>query len=42
MKDNEFSLLDTQFLNPHLEQFGAREIPQKDYMELLEKGLNGS
>lgn len=27
-----FTLLDTQFINPHLEQFGVYEISYKDYM----------
>lgn len=26
-----FTMLDTQFINPHLLQFGAYEIPQEDY-----------
>ena len=36
---NKFSLLDSQFYNPHLIQFGAFEIPNKKYMNLLKKGL---
>ena len=30
-----FELLDTQWLTPHLETFGAREIPRADYRERL-------
>ena len=36
---NKFSLLDSQFYNPHLAQFGAFEIPDKKYATLLKKGL---
>jgi len=34
-----FSLLDTQWTTPHLEQFGAFEIPRADYFKLLEAAL---
>ena len=40
MKDNGLSLLDTQYLNDHLRQFGAVEIPDEKYIELLEKALS--
>jgi leucyl/phenylalanyl-tRNA--protein transferase len=30
-----FVLLDAQFENPHLDQFGARAVPHGDYMRLL-------
>lgn len=30
-----FELLDTQFTNEHLEQFGVYELPHKDYIERL-------
>ena len=36
---NRFNLLDSQFYNPHLIQFGAYEIPDKKYTALLEKSL---
>lgn len=39
MKENEFMVLDCQFITDHLKQFGAREIPQKEYLVLLEKAL---
>lgn len=35
-----FSLLDTQWSNPHLEQFGCREIENEDYMDLLTNALS--
>jgi leucyl/phenylalanyl-tRNA--protein transferase len=34
-----FLLLDTQWVTPHLEQFGAIEIPRPDYLHLLERSL---
>ena len=34
-----FLLLDTQWTTPHLEQFGAFEIPRADYLKLLEAAL---
>lgn len=30
-----YTVLDSQFLNPHLVQFGAYEIPQKEYVSLI-------
>lgn len=35
----DYRLLDTQFVNPHLLQFGCREIPRAAYHRLLEKAL---
>ncbi len=34
-----YQLLDTQFVNPHLEQFGVVEIPRNDYLHQLSKAL---
>lgn len=34
-----FELLDVQFINPHLEQFGVTEIPRSEYMERLDHAL---
>lgn len=34
-----FSLLDAQFITPHLAQFGAIEVPRKAYQHLLESAL---
>jgi leucyl/phenylalanyl-tRNA---protein transferase len=39
MKERGYTLLDTQYLTPHLEKFGAREIPRSEYMKRLEKSL---
>ncbi len=35
----KYSLLDTQFVNDHLLQFGVREIPKMDYLRRLESAL---
>jgi leucyl/phenylalanyl-tRNA---protein transferase len=35
-----FSLLDTQFLTPHLAQFGGIEIPRTAYLDRLENALD--
>ncbi len=34
-----YQLLDTQWVTPHLEQFGAVEIPRADYLRRLEQSL---
>ena len=34
-----FVLLDTQYVNDHLKQFGAYEIPRTDYLEKLTQAL---
>ena len=34
-----YVLLDTQWVTPHLEQFGAIEIPRDDYLKLLHRSL---
>ena len=34
-----FSLLDTQYITPHLAQFGAVEVPRVEYLALLENAL---
>ena len=34
-----FYLLDAQFINDHLKQFGAVELPRAEYHELLEQAL---
>ena len=39
LKKNKFSLLDSQFYNPHLKQFNAYEIDNEKYMIELNKGL---
>ena len=42
LKQNMFILLDTQYINNHLLQFGAIEITDEQYMGKLEKALSGS
>ncbi|WP_180350214.1 MULTISPECIES: leucyl/phenylalanyl-tRNA--protein transferase [Brucella/Ochrobactrum group] len=37
-----FVLLDTQFTTPHLERFGAVEVPREKYEKLLESALEGN
>ena len=37
-----FTVLDTQFTNEHLEQFGIYEIPQSTYEKLIKKEMNKS
>ena len=39
LKKNLFLVLDSQFFNKHLVQFGAFEINHKDYLTRLRKGL---
>ena len=34
-----FTLLDTQFLTPHLARFGTVEIPRLEYLELLQDAI---
>jgi leucyl/phenylalanyl-tRNA--protein transferase len=38
--EDKFVLLDAQFHNPHLEQFGLVEIPRQDFKKLLKEALN--
>jgi leucyl/phenylalanyl-tRNA---protein transferase len=35
-----FLLLDTQWVTPHLEQFGAIEIPRREYLHQLKQALS--
>ena len=37
LRKRKFALLDTQWLTPHLEQFGAIEIPRAHYLKLLKR-----
>ena len=39
LKLRNFMLLDTQFMNDHLKQFGAIEIPRSDYLKLLSEAV---
>jgi leucyl/phenylalanyl-tRNA--protein transferase len=36
LKRQQFQIFDAQIMNPHLERFGAYEIPQAEYLRLLE------
>jgi leucyl/phenylalanyl-tRNA--protein transferase len=40
LRRQEFVLLDTQWLTPHLQQFGALEIPRSQYRHLLSSAVN--
>ena len=40
LRERRFILLDTQWLTPHLEQFGAREIPRQLYLHLLAEAID--
>jgi leucyl/phenylalanyl-tRNA---protein transferase len=35
LQQSHFTLLDVQYINPHLEQFGVIEITRKEYLEKL-------
>jgi leucyl/phenylalanyl-tRNA--protein transferase len=41
MRQGGYSLLDTQFVNDHLKQFGVEEIPRERYRNELAKALTG-
>jgi leucyl/phenylalanyl-tRNA--protein transferase len=41
LRRNNYKLLDTQYLNPHLLQFGAYEIPHETYLKQLAEAVNG-
>jgi len=41
LRQKQFQLLDSQYLNPHLVQFGAYEITSSEYQSLLDKALEG-
>jgi leucyl/phenylalanyl-tRNA--protein transferase len=40
LREKEFELLDTQFITPHLTQFGTREISREEYLVRLKKAIN--
>ena len=40
MRDSGMSLLDVQWLTPHLETLGATEIPRNDYLRRLDEAVN--
>lgn len=39
LRERRFLLLDTQWVTPHLQQFGAFEMPRNDYLSLLGQAL---
>lgn len=39
MRERDMTLLDIQFLTPHLESMGAIEIPRRDYEQRLKEAL---
>lgn len=39
LREHGFRLLDTQYLNPHLLQFGATEVTHDQYLELLQDAI---
>jgi leucyl/phenylalanyl-tRNA---protein transferase len=39
LRAKQFALLDTQWLTPHLAQFGAIEIPRARYLKLLKQSV---
>ncbi len=39
LQERKFTLLDTQLMNPHIQQFGAVEIDRAEYLAMLEKAL---
>jgi leucyl/phenylalanyl-tRNA--protein transferase len=39
LRSRRFSLLDTQFITPHLLSMGAVEIPREDYLHRLRKAI---
>lgn len=40
LRERRFTLLDTQWLTPHLEKLGAIEIPRPDYLHRLSSAVN--
>lgn len=39
LREDGFTLLDTQWLNPHLETFGGYAIPREEYLKLLTEAV---
>ena len=40
LKIGGFKILDTQFINEHLKQFGALEVSNKEFKNIIEKNIN--
>ena len=39
LKVAKFDFIDTQFINEHLAQFGALEIPNSNFRKMLKRGI---
>lgn len=39
LREHGFTLLDTQWLTPHLATFGGHEVPRRDYLRLLKEAV---
>lgn len=39
LRENGYTLLDTQWMTDHLRQFGGREVPREQYLNLLAEAL---
>lgn len=39
MRENDYLLLDTQWMTQHLVQFGGMEVPREEYLVLLSEAL---
>lgn len=39
LRRQDFGLLDTQWMTPHLEQFGTFLLPKSEYLELLQRAI---
>jgi leucyl/phenylalanyl-tRNA---protein transferase len=39
LRARKFALLDTQWLTPHLQQFGGIEISRNHYLRLLQRAI---
>jgi len=39
LQNKNYTLLDTQYITPHLKKFGAREISREEYLKRLESAL---
>ena len=41
LREEDYLLLDTQWMTDHLRQFGGEEISREDYFMLLDEALEG-
>lgn len=39
LRERQYALLDTQYVNPHLASLGCVEIPKQEYLSLLQQAL---